>query len=261
VGIELGPSDKIKPKKPIETLILNIRNQKVILAPDLADVYAAETRAINQAVKRNAERFPEDFIFQLTAGEFSALKEAGKVSGDGRAALRSQIVILESGRHAKYLPFAFTEHGAIVAAMVLNSPEGVAMSVLWCGRSCKCAINWRPTRPSSNGWRKLTRRCSNTIRHCVSSGPSCNRCSRRRPNRRDAASVLTLPHFHQVAPRCRPDRLAPNVQMVKQTETATSRAGGRRSVDAESGAPIIASARAGNFLEPGRIGVRRSGRS
>jgi len=77
----------MKPKKPIETLILSIRNQKVILAPDLADVYAVETRALNQAVKRNAERFPEDFIFQLTAGEFSALKEAGKVSGDGRAAL------------------------------------------------------------------------------------------------------------------------------------------------------------------------------
>jgi hypothetical protein len=53
-----------------------------------------ETRALNQSVKRNAERFPEDFIFQLTAGEFSALKDAGKVSGDGRAALRSQIVIL-----------------------------------------------------------------------------------------------------------------------------------------------------------------------
>ena len=129
LGIELGPSDKMKPKKAIETLILSIRNQKVILAPDLADVYGVETRALNQAVKRNAERFPEDFIFQLTAGEFSALKEAGKVSGDGRAALRSQIVILESGRHAKYPPFAFTEHGAIMAATILNSPEAVAMSV------------------------------------------------------------------------------------------------------------------------------------
>ena len=129
LGIKLGPSDKMKSKKPIETLILTLREQRVILAPDLADVYAVETRALNQAVKRNAERFPEDFIFQLTAGEFSALKDAGKVAGDGRAALRSQIVILESGRHAKYPPFAFTEHGAIMAATVLNSPEAVAMSV------------------------------------------------------------------------------------------------------------------------------------
>jgi len=63
----------MKPKKPIETLILSIRNQeRLILAPDLADVYAVETRALNQAVKRNAERFPEDFIFQLTAGNFGA---------------------------------------------------------------------------------------------------------------------------------------------------------------------------------------------
>ena len=119
----------MKPKKPIESLILPIREQRVMLAPDLADVYGVETRALNQAVKRNAERFPEDFIFQLTAGEFSALKNAGKVAGDGRAALRSQIVILEPGRHAKYPPHAFTEHGAIMAAMVLNSPEAVAMSV------------------------------------------------------------------------------------------------------------------------------------
>ena len=125
-GTELGPSDNMKPKKPIESLILTLREQRVILAPDLADVYGVETRALNQSVKRNAERFPEDFIFQLTAGEFSALKDAGKVSGDGRAALRSQIVILESGRHAKYLPFAFTEHGAIMAATWLNSPESVA---------------------------------------------------------------------------------------------------------------------------------------
>ena len=57
------------------------------------------------------------------------MKAAGQVSGDGRASLRSQIVILEPGHHAKYLPHAFTEHGAIMAAMVLNSPEAVAMSV------------------------------------------------------------------------------------------------------------------------------------
>ncbi|MGA3285659.1 MAG: ORF6N domain-containing protein [Verrucomicrobiota bacterium] len=109
-------------------MILTLREQRVILAPDLADLYAVETRVLNQAVKRNAQRFPEDFIFQLTAREFSALKDAGKVSSDGRATLRSQIVILESGRHAKYLPFAFTEHGAIMAATVLNSPEAVAMT-------------------------------------------------------------------------------------------------------------------------------------
>jgi hypothetical protein len=83
-GIELGPADNMKSKKPIESLILTLRELRVILAPDPADVYGVKTRVLNQAVKRNAERFPEDFIFQLTAGEFSALKDAGKVSGDGR---------------------------------------------------------------------------------------------------------------------------------------------------------------------------------
>jgi hypothetical protein len=119
----------MKPKKAIESLILTIREQRVVLAPDLADLYGVETRVLNQAVKRNTDRFPEDFIFQLTAGEFLGLKDAGQVSSDGRAALRSQIVILEKGRHAKYPPYAFTEHGAIMAATVLNSPEAVAMSV------------------------------------------------------------------------------------------------------------------------------------
>jgi len=119
----------MKPKKPVESLNLTIRDQRVILAPDLADVYGVETRARNQAVKRNAERFPEDFIFQLSAGEFSALKDSGQVSGNGRVSLRSQIVILEPGRHAKYPPFAFTEHVAIMAATVLSSAEAVAMSV------------------------------------------------------------------------------------------------------------------------------------
>ncbi len=119
----------MKPKKPIESLIFTLRGQKVILAPDLADLYGVETRGLNQAVKRNADRFPEDFVFQLSAGEFSALKDAGTATSDGRVALRSQNVILEQGRHAKYPPYAFTEHGSIMAAMVLNSPEAVAMSV------------------------------------------------------------------------------------------------------------------------------------
>jgi hypothetical protein len=100
-----------------------------MLAADLAAIYDVETRALTQAVKRNAERFPGDFIFQLTGQEFSELKSQGLVTSDGRVALRSQTVILKRGQHAKYPPYAFTEHGAIMAAMVLNSPQAVAMSV------------------------------------------------------------------------------------------------------------------------------------
>ena len=120
----------------IESLILTIRGQRVILAGDLAMVYGVETRVLNQALGRNLDRFPDDFKFQLTPAEFTDLKSRGVVSGDGQAALRSQSVILKGraslrsqiatlkrGQHIKYPPTAFTEHGAIMAAMVLNSPK------------------------------------------------------------------------------------------------------------------------------------------
>lgn len=89
----------------------------MILDRDLAAIYGVETRTLNQAVKRNADRFPEDFMFQLTPEEAESL--------------RSQFVILKSGRgqHAKFLPRAFTEHGAIQAANVLNSPRAVTMGI------------------------------------------------------------------------------------------------------------------------------------
>ena len=64
----------MKPKKPIETLILNIRNQKVILDADLAELYGMPTKVFNQAFNRNRRRFPDDFAFQLTAAEFAALR-------------------------------------------------------------------------------------------------------------------------------------------------------------------------------------------
>jgi len=74
-----------------------IRGQKVMLDRDLAEMYGVEVRSLNQAIKRNVIRFPDDFMFQLTKEENDFL--------------RSQIVILEKGRHTKYLPYAFTEQG------------------------------------------------------------------------------------------------------------------------------------------------------
>jgi hypothetical protein len=103
---------------PIESSIIVIREQRVILAADLAYIYGVETRALNQAVKRNIEKFPHDFMFRLTRTEVQEI-----------AASRSQSVILKRGQNIKYLPYAFTEHGAIMAANVLNSPRAVQMSV------------------------------------------------------------------------------------------------------------------------------------
>jgi hypothetical protein len=101
----------------IGPLIRTIRGQKVILDADLARIYGAPTKRLNEQVRRNIKRFPPDFMFRLTADEADSL--------------RSQIATLKSGRgkHPKYLPYAFTENGAIMAANVLNSPEAVRMSV------------------------------------------------------------------------------------------------------------------------------------
>ena len=109
--------------------IVTIREQRVLLAADLAALYGVETRVLNQAVKRNADRFPADFAFQLTPAEFAEIATRGVASRTGRAALRSQTVILKQGQHSKYPPYAFTEHGAIMAATVLNSAQAVGMSI------------------------------------------------------------------------------------------------------------------------------------
>jgi hypothetical protein len=100
----------------VESRILILRNQRVILDGDIAELYGVPVRQLNQQMKRNRERFPGDFVFQLTAKEHKIL--------------RSQIVI-SSDRHGgrRYLPYAFTEHGAIMAATVLNSERAVQMSV------------------------------------------------------------------------------------------------------------------------------------
>jgi phage regulator Rha-like protein len=101
---------------PVENLIQSIRGRRVILDAGLAKVYGVTTTRLNQQVRRNADRFPEDFAFQLTADEFAALMLQIATSKKGRGGRRK-------------LPLAFTEHGAIMAANVLNSPRAVQMSV------------------------------------------------------------------------------------------------------------------------------------
>ena len=103
------------PIEQIEEAIHFIRGERVILDADLARLYGVETRALVQAVKRNLQRFPKDFMFQLSLDEFKFL--------------RSQIVISKSRGGRRYMPYVFTEHGAIMAANVLNSQRAVRMSV------------------------------------------------------------------------------------------------------------------------------------
>ncbi len=99
------------------TKIMVIRNQKVILDRDLAHLYGVETRALKQAVRRNLKRFPEDFMFQLTSGEF--------------ANWRSQIVMSKSDQKGlRHNPFAFTEQGVAMLSTVLNSDRAIEVNIL-----------------------------------------------------------------------------------------------------------------------------------
>ncbi len=108
-------NDAVISVEPIETLIHIIRDQKVIVDADLARLYGVTTKALNQAIRRNRDRFPEDFVFQLTPEE------------------KNEVVTncdhLRMVKYSRQLPHVFTEHGAIMAANVLNSERAIAMSV------------------------------------------------------------------------------------------------------------------------------------
>jgi len=103
--------------RPVETRILFIRGHRVLLDTDLAELYGVSVKRLNQQVKRNQERFPADFMFHLTAREGKILRLQNATSSSAHGGRR-------------YLPYAFTEHGAIMAASILNSPRAVEMSVL-----------------------------------------------------------------------------------------------------------------------------------
>jgi hypothetical protein len=105
------------PVEQVAQSILLLRGKRVILDRELAAIYGVPTGRLNEAVKRNIERFPEDFMFQLTRAEAELSRSQSAILNRGR------------GQNIKYLPFAFTEHGAIQAANVLSSPRAVEMGI------------------------------------------------------------------------------------------------------------------------------------
>ncbi len=112
-----APRSEIIPIERIAASIYVVRGQKIMLDADLAVLYGVETKVLNQAVRRNIERLPEDFMFQLTPDEASAL--------------RSQIVTLKRGRgtHPKYAPLAFTEQGVAMLSGMLRSKRAVEVNI------------------------------------------------------------------------------------------------------------------------------------
>jgi len=115
----------------IEQAIFLVRGEKVIFDADLAALYGVTTKRLNEQVKRNRDRFPEDFMFQLTRREADSLRSQSATSiAPGLAVSRSQFATSKVGRGGRrYRPYAFTEHGAIMAASVLNSERAVKTSV------------------------------------------------------------------------------------------------------------------------------------
>jgi ORF6N domain len=108
-----GMSLSVVPKpENLASIVLFLRGDKVLLDTDLASLYGVETKALNQAVTRNRDRFPDDFMFRLSPEEGEAVRR-----------LRSQNVTLKRGQHSKYLPRAFTEQGVAMLSSVLRSPR------------------------------------------------------------------------------------------------------------------------------------------
>ena len=105
------------PVERIEKAIHSIRGERVMLDRDLAAMYGVATKVFNQAVKRHQERFPADFMFQLTKEKAVLIR------------LRSQSVTLKRGQHLKYLPYAFTEHGILMLSSVLNSQRAIQVNI------------------------------------------------------------------------------------------------------------------------------------
>jgi hypothetical protein len=108
-------TSSIIPVKDFNKVIFLIRGQKVMLSTDLARLYEVEPKVLIQAAKRNIERFPEDFMFQLSRHEYTSL--------------RSQIVTLKQGEHSKYLPYAYTEQGIAMLSSVLRSERAIKVNI------------------------------------------------------------------------------------------------------------------------------------
>lgn len=145
----MSTDSNLIPAERIERRILLVRGQKVLLDFQLAELYEVETRSLNQAVRRNADRFPEDFVFQLTEEEAegvmrsqfvtaSALNSSQSVtssegnglkSGDASSDMRSQTVIASEKRNVRFRPYAFTEQGMAMLSSVLRSPRAVQVNI------------------------------------------------------------------------------------------------------------------------------------
>jgi hypothetical protein len=130
---QIVTSEAVVPLERVERRILLIRSQKVMLDADLAELYGVTTKRLNEQVRRNVDRFPEDFMFQLTDVEMAALRSQSAASNEGQdeeSVLRSQSATSNEGRGGRrYRPYAFTEQGVAMLSSVLRSPRAVQVNI------------------------------------------------------------------------------------------------------------------------------------
>ena len=123
-------TEPVVPIERIQAAIFVIRGQRVMLSSHLAQLYEVEPRVLVQAVKRNIDRFPDDFMFQLTWKEVADLDSCAPTAGDSRETCsRSQSVILKRGKNVKYPPYAFTEQGVAMLSSVLRSKRAIEVNI------------------------------------------------------------------------------------------------------------------------------------
>ncbi len=135
----MDPSPSLLPVEQVTSRIFLLRGEKVLLDSDLAELYGVPTKVLNQAVQRNVERFPSDFVFQLSEIEMDAVLRSQVVTSkaktednslDDNDILRSQVVTSKEKKGGRrYLPFAFTEQGVAMLSSVLRSPRAVAVNI------------------------------------------------------------------------------------------------------------------------------------
>lgn len=113
----------------IAPLVHYLRHEKVIVDSDLAELYGIATKVLNQAAQRNLDRFPSDFMFQLSEDENADLMSRIVTPKNADSSLRSQFVTLKRGQHRKYLPYVFTEQGVAMLSSVLRSPRAVQVNI------------------------------------------------------------------------------------------------------------------------------------
>ncbi len=234
-------------EEPLEPRILLVRGQRVILDVDLARLYGVTTKRLNEGFKRNRKRFPDDFAFQLSAVEFAHLRSSSPPSHQqtldqtqnspnwSQIAASSSRATFATGssrhRGVSYRPWAFTEHGALMAANVLRSERAVQMSIFVIRAFVRLREHVAANAAIQSGLPKSTGRCFSTTRRCATSTADYSPCSLRLPRRRSAASassaafssVSTLRKsgsdpdfrvFSAPAPRRRPRREVSSMQLL-----------------------------------------------